>query len=197
MILTPRAHNHRMRQKRLTRAQLQGNLARYPQTLVIVDDHFALLSACHWYPVIAEKPLGSDCPFDVKTLGPDLRPPLWPAIRSLQGKLRLRLNSGSQWVSHLLQGFGLRLPGVTRLSTHDGANSAVLRRPAANVGGSTAATWHWSCPLVTVWNMWLPLEDNNPIIAFCAGKVRLAGAKRSVWRQNACPRPAYYTVNLN
>ncbi len=76
VILTPRAHNPTGCSLSASRAaQLQEILARYPQTLVIVDDHFALLSACRWYPVIAQETVHWAIVRSMsKTLGPDFTP---------------------------------------------------------------------------------------------------------------------------
>ncbi len=50
VILTPRAHNPTGCSLTPERAQaIRAVLARYPQTLAIVDDHFALLSATCWH----------------------------------------------------------------------------------------------------------------------------------------------------
>ncbi|MBN0848437.1 aminotransferase class I/II-fold pyridoxal phosphate-dependent enzyme, partial [Pseudomonas aeruginosa] len=50
VILTPRAHNPTGCSLTETRAHaLREVLARYPQVLAIVDDHFALLSATPWH----------------------------------------------------------------------------------------------------------------------------------------------------
>lgn len=50
VILTPRAHNPTGCSLTPERAQaIRTVLARYPQTLAIVDDHFALLSATCWH----------------------------------------------------------------------------------------------------------------------------------------------------
>ncbi|CDL36604.1 Predicted transcriptional regulator of pyridoxine metabolism [Citrobacter freundii] len=77
VILTPRAHNPTGCSLSASRAaQLQEILARYPQTLVIVDDHFALLSACHWYPVIAKETTH------------------WAVVRSMSKNVRTRFTPG-------------------------------------------------------------------------------------------------------
>lgn len=104
VILTPRAHNPTGCSLSARRAAaLQNMLARYPQVVVIIDDHFALLSS---------SPAAGYCA-DNATLGGDTlrfqnpRPRFTSCYcRQRQrdlGKLRLRLNAGSQWVSHLLQ----------------------------------------------------------------------------------------------
>ncbi len=105
MILTPRAHNPTGCSLSARRAAaLQNILARYPQVLVIIDDHFALLSSSPRQPVIAQTTQHWAVIRSVsKALGPDLRLAIVASDSSTSAKLRLRLNAGSQWVSHLLQ----------------------------------------------------------------------------------------------
>ncbi|EGW3951978.1 transcriptional regulator PtsJ [Salmonella enterica subsp. enterica serovar Enteritidis] len=105
VILTPRAHNPTGCSLSARRAAaLQNILARYPQVVVIIDDHFALLSSSPWQPVIAQTTQHWAVIRSVsKTLGPDLRLAIVASDSATSAKLRLRLNAGSQWVSHLLQ----------------------------------------------------------------------------------------------
>lgn len=105
VILTPRAHNPTGYSLSQARAEeLQQILSRYPQVMVIVDDHFALLSSTPWYPIIPPQTLHWAVVRSMsKTLGPDLRLAFVASDKATSSKLRLRLNSGSQWVSHLLQ----------------------------------------------------------------------------------------------
>ncbi len=105
VIITPRAHNPTGCSLSAARAAaLQEILARYPQVLVIVDDHFALLSSSPWQPVIAAETLRWAVVRSMsKTLGPDLRLAIVASDPLTFTKTGLRLNPGSQWVSHLLQ----------------------------------------------------------------------------------------------
>ncbi|EAA6272192.1 transcriptional regulator PtsJ [Salmonella enterica] len=105
VILTPRAHNPTGCSLSARRAAaLQNILARYPQVVVIIDDHFALLSSSPWQPVIAQTTQHWAVIRSVsKALGPDLRLAIVASDSATSAKLRLRLNAGSQWVSHLLQ----------------------------------------------------------------------------------------------
>ena len=105
VILTPRAHNPTGCSLTEPRAQaLREVLARYPQVLAIVDDHFALLSATPWYsPLPASTQRWALVRSMSKTLGPDLRLAFIASDSETSAALRLRLNAGSQWVSHLLQ----------------------------------------------------------------------------------------------
>lgn len=105
VILTPRAHNptgcslSEKRAKALARV-----LAKYPHAMVIVDDHYALLSAKEYHSVL---PSGIQRWALVrsfsKTLGPDVRLAMVASDTATSRQLRLRLASGTSWVSHLLQ----------------------------------------------------------------------------------------------
>lgn len=105
VIITPRAHNPTGCSLSESRARaIREILARYPQVLVIIDDHFALLSATPWFsPLPAETQRWALVRSLSKTLGPDMRLAIVASDAHTSTALRLRLNSGSQWVSHLLQ----------------------------------------------------------------------------------------------
>ena len=105
VILTPRAHNPTGCSLTPARAEaLRAVLARYPQVLAIVDDHFAPLSSVHWHNPLPEGIQRWALVRSMsKTLGPDLRLAIVASDPTTSAALRLRLNAGSQWVSHLLQ----------------------------------------------------------------------------------------------
>lgn len=105
VILTPRAHNPTGYSLSAARAAaIQQVLSRYPQVLVIVDDHFALLSSASWHSVLTPQTQHWAVVRSMsKTLGPDLRLAFVASDADTSARLRLRLNAGSQWVSHLLQ----------------------------------------------------------------------------------------------
>ncbi|WP_434639409.1 transcriptional regulator PtsJ [Klebsiella sp. I138] len=107
VILTPRAHNPTGSSFSEARATaIREILVRYPQALVIIDDHFALLSTAPWHsPLPATTQRWALVRSMSKTLGPDLRLAFVASDSTTSAALRLRLNAGSQWVSHLLQDF--------------------------------------------------------------------------------------------
>lgn len=171
VILTPRAHNPTGCSLSASRAaQLQEVLARYPQTLVIVDDHFALLSACPWYPVIAQETTHWAIVRSMsKTLGPDLRLAIVASDPVTSGKLRLRLNSGSQWVSHLLQDLACAClsDGTYQHTMTQTQQFYAVRQQKLN----SALRQHGiELPVGDGLNLWLPLEDHSQAIAFALAK---------------------------
>ena len=105
VLITPRAQNPLGCSLSQTRAEaLQAVLAGHPDVLVIVDDHFAPLSTRPFHPVIPPATRHWALVRSVsKALGPDLRLAFVASDPDSSQRLRLRLASGTSWVSHLLQ----------------------------------------------------------------------------------------------
>ena len=171
VILTPRAHNPTgCSLSALRAAQLQNILTRYPQVLVIVDDHFALLSASRWHPVIATQTTHWAIVRSMsKTLGPDLRLAIVASDPVTSAKLRLRLNSGSQWVSHLLQDLACAC-----LNDEEYQRKLVQTQQfyAAQQQKLTTALRGYGIdlPVGDGLNLWLPLTDHSQSLAFALAK---------------------------
>ena len=106
VIVTPRAHNPTGCSLSAARAdQLRAVLAAYPHVLVIVDDHFSLLSVAGYQDVIPPAARRWALIRSVsKIFGPDLRLAFVASDGQTAQRLRLRLAPGTNWVSHLLQG---------------------------------------------------------------------------------------------
>lgn len=105
VILTPRAHNPTGCSLSQKRAQaLSRLLAKHSNVLVIVDDHFALLSDAEYHSIIPPKANRWALVRSFsKALGPDVRVAAVASDPSTSRYLRARLASGTSWVSHLLQ----------------------------------------------------------------------------------------------
>lgn len=163
VILTPRAHNPTGCSLSSRRAQaLMRVLEQHPHVLVIVDDHFSLLSGQPYYNVIPRKARRWALVRSFsKALGPDLRVAAVASDPATSHQLRARLSPGSQWVSHFLQDaieFTLSRAGTAQLIQR--ASSDYLRRRsdlehALRQCGITA--WEGGDGL----NLWLPLEGDE------------------------------------
>ncbi|QLX24527.1 transcriptional regulator PtsJ [Citrobacter freundii] len=171
VIITPRAHNPTgCSLSAIRAARLQDILSRYPQTLVIIDDHFALLSASPLYPVIAPqtKHWAVICSMS-KTLGPDLRLAIVASDPDTSAKLRLRLNAGSQWVSHLLQDLACAC-----LSDENYQRTLVQTQQfyAAQQQKLSQALQQQGIELAAGdgLNLWLPLQTHSQSLAFALAK---------------------------
>ncbi|MBU9833589.1 transcriptional regulator PtsJ [Rahnella sp. L72c] len=105
VIITPRAHNPTGFGLSAQRAQrIRAVLADYPQVLVIVDDHFSLLSTQAYQHIIPETTrhwalIRSTSKF----LGPDMRLAFVASDEETSLRLQQRLNAGTNWVSHIIQ----------------------------------------------------------------------------------------------
>lgn len=105
VVITPRAHNPTGWGLSAERAaKVRDILAKYPEVLVIVDDHFSRLSTHEYYSVI---PPGTRhwalIRSTSKFLGPDLRLAFVASDMETSLRLQQRLNGGINWVSHLIQ----------------------------------------------------------------------------------------------
>lgn len=105
VIITPRAQNPTGFGLSAGRAEgIRTLLARYPQVLVIVDDHFSLLSTQDYHHIVPSNTRNWVLIRSLsKFLGPDLRMAFVASDEETSQRLRQRLNAGTNWVSHILQ----------------------------------------------------------------------------------------------
>lgn len=105
VIVTPRAHNPTGCSLSPERAvEIRAVLARFPHVMVIVDDHFSLLSGLDYQNVIAAETRNWAIIRSVsKFYGPDLRLALTASNPDTSERLSRRMASGAHWVSHILQ----------------------------------------------------------------------------------------------
>jgi DNA-binding transcriptional MocR family regulator len=105
VICTPRAHNPTGCSVDAARAKvLKKLLAQHPNLLIIEDDHFALLAntPCHSLVSPTNRCWAMVRSFS-KCYGPDLRIAFVACDPETSQRLRMRLASGTTWVSHILQ----------------------------------------------------------------------------------------------
>jgi DNA-binding transcriptional MocR family regulator len=118
VLLTPRAHNPTGASLSRRRARaLRQVLERYPQVLVLVDDHFAWLSRQPYHAVIPPTTRRWALVRSLsKSLGPDLRLAMVGCDAETAARLRLRMAPGTGWVSHLLQDAAAAALGSARVA---------------------------------------------------------------------------------
>ncbi|MDI9223959.1 transcriptional regulator PtsJ [Pantoea sp. EA-12] len=163
VIITPRAHNPTGWGFSATRAaQIRALLAKYPQVMVIVDDHFSLLSTHEYHSVIPPETLRWALVRSVsKFLGPDMRLAFVASDEETAKRLTIRLNAGSNWVSHILQDITLAaLQSPTLHSAVIDAREQYQKRRAAVSNallnhGVTTSLKHDGV------NLWLPLKQDS------------------------------------
>ncbi|MBD9382649.1 transcriptional regulator PtsJ [Achromobacter sp. ACM02] len=167
VILTPRAHNptgcslSEKRAKALARV-----LAKYPHAMVIVDDHYALLSGKEYHSVL---PSGIQRWALVrsfsKTLGPDVRLAMVASDAATSRQLRLRLASGTSWVSHLLQDMvevTLGRPEVAKQMAQ--ARKDYAQRRKALEGALSEQGVPYAADGDGL-NLWVPLDSDDQAVA--------------------------------
>lgn len=167
VLLTPRAHNPTGASLSRRRARaLRQVLERYPQVLVLVDDHFALLSRQPYHAVIPPTTRRWALLRSLsKSLGPDLRLALIGCDAETAARLRLRMAPGTGWVSHLLQdaaaaalGSGRVAARMKRAGDDYVARREVLRQALRAEGIAVGAQMDGL-------NLWLPLQrDSQPLV---------------------------------
>ncbi|GAB3025273.1 aminotransferase class I/II-fold pyridoxal phosphate-dependent enzyme [Bowmanella dokdonensis] len=105
VLITPRAHNPTGACLSAQRAaEIRKVLTDYPNVLVMVDDHFALMASCEYHSVIPDSSLNWAVLRSVsKGFGPDLRMAFVAADKDSVQRINTRLAPGMSWVSRVLQ----------------------------------------------------------------------------------------------
>ncbi|ATY01553.1 TPA: transcriptional regulator PtsJ [Klebsiella aerogenes] len=167
VILTPRAHNPTGCSLTPERAQaIRAVLARYPQTLAIVDDHFALLSATCWHNPLPDGIQRWALVRSMsKTLGPDLRLAIVASDPTTSAALRLRLNAGSQWVSHLLQELAFACLNDSAFAASLTASQRHYQQQNQRLAAALARHGAGDYPPGDGLNFWLPLSAASQPLA--------------------------------
>ncbi|HHG8774267.1 TPA: transcriptional regulator PtsJ [Raoultella planticola] len=167
VILTPRAHNPTgCSLSQVRAAAIRQILARYPQVLVIMDDHFALLSAMPWHsPLPATAQRWALVRSMSKALGPDLRLAFVASDSATSAALRLRLNAGSQWVSHLLQDLAFACLNDSAFMASLAASQRHYRRQNEKLAAALLRHGFSPLPPGDGLNFWLPLQESSQPIA--------------------------------
>lgn len=172
VIVTPRAHNPTGVSLSATRARkLRSVLARYPRVLVIVDDHFWQLSSSTYHDVIPPATQHWALIRSVsKMLGPDLRVAFVVSDAQTSQRLRLRLASGTNWVSHLLQDIvGACLSSSKVAKQVARAREGYTRRRQILAAALAQQDIAVTAPADGL-NLWLPLREDSQTVALALAR---------------------------
>lgn len=172
VILTPRAHNPTGTNLSEKRARaLSRVLDKHPHVLVVVDDHFALLSNATYYSVIPRNASRWVLVRSFsKVLGPDVRVAAVASDAATSRLLRMRLASGTSWVSHLLQDMievTISLPETAELMA-DARADYVRRRELLE-----SALQAQGIPFAAHGdglNLWIPLRTDDVAVALALAR---------------------------
>ncbi|MFT3803961.1 MAG: transcriptional regulator PtsJ [Burkholderiaceae bacterium] len=167
VILTPRAHNPTGASLSAARARrLRAVLARHPQALVIVDDHFWRLACTDYHDAIPAAARHWALIRSVsKMFGPDLRLAFVASDEQTARRLRLRLAPGMNWVSHLLQDAVRACLASPQVDARiDRAREDYARRRRIMAAALAGCGLRVAAPADGL-NLWLPLPgDSRPTV---------------------------------
>ncbi|MGF6120073.1 DNA-binding transcriptional MocR family regulator [Janthinobacterium lividum] len=163
VIVTPRAHNPTGCSLSAARAdQLRAVLAAYPHVLVIIDDHFSLLSVASYQDVIPHAARRWALIRSVsKIFGPDLRLAVVASDGQTAQRLRLRLAPGTNWVSHLLQDAVSACLSSPEVSAQVALARADYARRRGILADALAAQGLVGASPADGLNLWLPLPGGS------------------------------------
>jgi len=167
VIITPRAHNPTGCSLSARRARsLARVLARYPNVLVVVDDHFSLLSGAAYHSVIPRAARRWALVRSLsKTLGPDIRLAAVASDAATSRQLRRRLAPGTAWVSHLLQDIAeAALASPANLALFAQARDDYLRR-RSHLEAALRAHGVDHVASGDGLNLWIPLQAGDDVVA--------------------------------
>lgn len=172
VLLTPRAHNPTGASLTKRRADaLKRILSAYPNVLVVIDDHFALLAETPYFSVIPASSTRWALVRSVsKGLGPDLRVAFVACDGDSAQRLRTRLAPGMSWVSHILQAIVASLMRSADVRSRlDAARDDYANRRSALHDALTHQGITITQP-AGGFNIWIPVPGDARDIAYALAK---------------------------
>jgi DNA-binding transcriptional MocR family regulator len=164
-IITPRGQNPTGAALDAERAgELRAVLAKFPQALVIEDDHLGPVAGVELHTTVSTRERWAATRSVAKALGPDLRLAVLSGDAETIARVQGRQQCGPGWVSHVLQTLVLGLwgdPAVQELIADASALYAERRRHFLNCLAAAGVSAHGTSGL----NVWIPVADEVGTIA--------------------------------
>jgi len=196
LILSPRAQNPFgacLTEQRV--AELSEVLERYPEVLVVEDDHAGRIAGRPAHSVCSERARWATVRSVSKSLGPDLRLALMTGDRVTIARVEGRQLLGTGWVSHILQQAVANLwtdPAVQERLEHAGNIYAARRMLLLQALAERGIDAHGASGL----NVWVPVVEEAATVAglLQRGWAVIAGER---WRLRAAPAIRITTSTLH
>jgi DNA-binding transcriptional MocR family regulator len=195
LVLTPRAQNPSTGAWDDDRAiRLRGVLARFPDLLVIEDDHAAGIAGTAAHSLCSGRRRGAVVRSFAKGLGPDLRLAALVGDEATVARVEGRQLLGMGWVSHILQRTVAEMLAAPETSAHLTRTERIYSERRECLVEELAARG------VEAWgrsglNVWVPVEEEATVVAgmLAAGYAVAAGER---FRVNSPPAIRITTSTL-
>ncbi|GAB7531253.1 transcriptional regulator PtsJ [Pseudomonas sp. 3A(2025)] len=197
VLITPRAHNPTGCSLTASRASaIRQVLVGYPNVMVIVDDHFALIADSAYHSAIPETSTRWALIRSLsKALGPDLRVAFLACDAGTAERLRTRLAPGMTWVSHILQIIVARCLAdpdthlhLTRVRQQYSQRRESLRQLMLKKG------IHSFCP-TDGFNIWVPVRKDMKNVGYELAKRGWLVRLGSAFTVQECPQAIRITAS--
>jgi DNA-binding transcriptional MocR family regulator len=163
-VVTPRGQNPLGAALDPSRAgELAEVLARFPETLLIEDDHLGEVAGAPLHTLVAHRHRWAVTRSVAKALGPDLRLAVLAGDALTIARVQGRQQCGPGWVSHILQALVLGLwrdPGVHALVARANSTYTHRRRRLLACLERNAVRAHGASGL----NVWIPVPEEAATI---------------------------------
>ncbi|MGH9293877.1 MAG: aminotransferase class I/II-fold pyridoxal phosphate-dependent enzyme [Acidimicrobiales bacterium] len=176
-------------------AELRAVLGRYPDVLVLEDDHGFAFTGLALCPVAGSTKRFAFVRSLSKAYGPDLRLAVVSSDPATARAIESSYRTGAGWVSHLLQGLGAALLGDAEVARHlERARATYDERRLALVKALAVAGIAVEAP--SGLNVWVPVDDEASAVGSVLGEGWLVAEGRG-FRIGAAPAVRVTTSALD
>ncbi len=163
-IVTPRAQNPLGSAISAARAiELRSILARFPDVLVIEDDHAAAISGATLHSIASDRERWATIRSAAKTYGPDVRLALLAGDSTTVRRVEGRQHLGPGWVSHVLQRLVARMMSDPEID-HEVSLAADRYESRRRAMLDALTEWGFEAHAASGLNVWVPVPDEPAVV---------------------------------